>query len=1000
MYNIQNILKIGRVMLTVFFYGIISQIDAQYFQQKVDYEIDVTLNSQSNTLKANMIMSYTNNSTQALNEVYMHLWPNAYASHKTPLGRQVKEHANRKILNKEGQISGVEFSVNGEVISHRYWDKNKEVAIVPLKKPLQPGETLQLSTPFEVRLPAGDISRMGYVTTFTDQGAIMATQWYPKPAVYDAKGWNPMYYLSQGEFYSEFGSFDVKITLPSNYVVGATGELQTETEKEFLKYKISKEKLKNPYEATGTKTIQFKQDNIHDFAWFADTRFIVDADTAKLSNGKEVVCLAMYTPENEQEWDHAARMIKNSVHYYSERIGYYPYAYCTAVDGTISAGGGMEYPMVTIIGESEVERTILHEVGHNWFYGILGSNERAHPWMDEGINSYFENAYYQDSTRNEGQNGGLMAKVMDMISGDKANEMIHLWMSRHQKHQPLQLHSEEYSYVNYGIEVYMHTAAMFRFLESNLGRQAFDTAFKDYYREWAFKHPQPEDIQKSFEKSTGKDLDWFFNGLLKEHAKPDFKVGYKHGKMEISHDFPTNLPAKVSVYKGKDLLGEYWVEPFLGSMKLDIDPQATKILINENSSLWEKNKMNNELEPQKACKTCDPVRVSPLMSFPSLTKNYISISPTYLWNNYNKSMLGISIHNKGILPKRHEFYVLPLISFNPASFAFYGDYKYRIWPDKSKIAYLDFGINYRRFAWDFTEKALPFNRLEARVTGEFKRKNKALPRRSGIDIRYTLIQKDMGNLWSGMGIKDISYSVLMGEYWYENFDRKFPLFVRAGIEAKQEFEPRQGALPISAKIWGEATQSIVYMKRKKLSIRGFAAFYLENRQSYVNNRIQLNGWSGMNDYAMQYMYFGRSDRAGSFTGNQFIEREGNFKIYAPVGQSNLFLGTINLKFDLPIPYFPVGVYGDMGLSVNRHKSILNGVATQGYDYRFYANAGLYIDIMPQILSIYFPIPQATTQNMHFVNNNFKDPYYSYIRFSLNLLKLNPYNFKEFVRMIK
>jgi len=206
-----------------------------------------------------------------------------------------------------------------------------------------------------------------------------------------------MPYLNQGEFYSEFGSFDVSITLPKNYVVGATGDLvDGEEELAFLneldvQTRASTETVSNDFPASSEemKTLRYKQNKVHDFAWFADKRWKVLKDEVTLPNsGKVVTTWSMFTPENDSLWRASPEYLKDAIHYYSLWNGDYPYNQVTAVDGTISAGGGMEYPNVTVIGSNgnalELETVIVHEVGHNWFYGIWDRmNARMLGWMKE-----------------------------------------------------------------------------------------------------------------------------------------------------------------------------------------------------------------------------------------------------------------------------------------------------------------------------------------------------------------------------------------------------------------------------------------------------------------------------------------------------------------------------------------------------------------------------------------------------------------------------------------
>jgi hypothetical protein len=336
-----------------------------------------------------------------------------------------------------------------------------------------------------------------------------------------------MPYLDQGEFYSEFGSFDVSITVPQNYVVAATGDLQNTAEKEWLKTRASFtwEPVKNREKTSGgqykttyqlfpassaqSKTLQYKQNNVHDFAWFADKRFIVNQDTCRLASGKVIDVQTYYTPAYQNNWKNSVQYSKDALRHYSSLVGEYPYNIVQVVQGPESFGGGMEYPTITVISPGgdarSLDNTINHEIGHNWFYGILASNEREHPWMDEGINSYYDEKY---KTAKYGES----AKMEWMAFATKAVTKTD---------QPIELSSEKYTTVNYGLVAYYKTAEWLRYLETELGIEAFNKAMQDYYRRWQFKHPQPEDFKKVIEESSGKNLDSVFSYLHKPGILPN-----------------------------------------------------------------------------------------------------------------------------------------------------------------------------------------------------------------------------------------------------------------------------------------------------------------------------------------------------------------------------------------------------------------------------------------------------------------------------------------------
>ena len=243
-------------------------------------------------------------------------------------------------------------------------------------------------------------------------------------------------------------------------------------------------------------------------------------------------------------WQKAPEYLHDATYYYSLWNGDYPYNQVTAVDGTISAGGGMEYPNVTVIGQmgsdSGLETVIVHEVGHNWFYGILGSNERDNAWMDEGINSFNETRYVLTKY---GENKGLeflvdnpnLSQSLD-IDGFKykwIDELSYLFPARLGVDQPIQCHSDNYTSINYGAIVYKKTAAAFFMLQQHLGTERLDKAMQFYFDTWKFRHPTPADLKACLEESTGENLNWFFSDWIQTTKKNDLKLVQASSKRGI-----------------------------------------------------------------------------------------------------------------------------------------------------------------------------------------------------------------------------------------------------------------------------------------------------------------------------------------------------------------------------------------------------------------------------------------------------------------------------------
>ncbi|MDQ3681574.1 MAG: M1 family metallopeptidase, partial [Bacteroidota bacterium] len=492
----------------------IANCQSQYWQQQVNYIIDVSLNDKEKTLDGFEKLTYFNNSPDTLHYIWFHLWPNAYKNDQTAFSDQLLENGNTKFYfsnkDQKGYINRLDFKVNDVAAKTEDHPQHIDIIKLLLPTPLAPRQQIIITTPFHVKLPF-NFSRGGY-----DKESFQLTQWYPKPAVYNEKGWHPMPYLDQGEFYSEFGNYDVRITVPNDYVVAATGELQNEEEKEWLESKkvnslpvkkpaIKKSQTPVKKKALNTdltpiikiKTLQYLQNNIHDFAIFANKDFIVEKDTCQLPSGKIIEVQTYYTPQYEKNWKQSLQYVKDAVKFYSAEVGEYPYNTISAVQGPQSFGGAMEYPTITVLSPSisgkELDRTITHEVGHNWFYGTLASNEREHPWMDEGINSFYENKY------------------MERKYGSQAKQQEIAFQTQAKKHldQPMETAATTFTKNNYGLVAYHKTAQWLKAIEDKLGSEKFREMMQKYFSTWSFKHPQPKDFKNILESHLQNDASAF-----------------------------------------------------------------------------------------------------------------------------------------------------------------------------------------------------------------------------------------------------------------------------------------------------------------------------------------------------------------------------------------------------------------------------------------------------------------------------------------------------------
>lgn len=487
-----------KILSLAFLYCLFSGIKAQnYWQQRVDYQISVSLIDSTNTLDASLSLNYHNNSPDTLHYIWFHIWPNAYKNDKTAFSDQLLEYGNTSFYfsdeSKRGYINRLNFSENGKNLTTEDHPRHQDIIKVNLASPLYPGKSVIIQTPFRVKLPYA-FSRSGYIGS-----SFQVTQWYPKPAVYDQNGWHPMPYLENGEFYSEFGSYKVSITVPEKYIVAATGNQVSE------------------HTSDGKKTLEFEENDVHDFAWFADSTYLIKKSETTV-DGHPVQLAVYYHKKTEKKWDSAISLIKQTLDTRSKWLGPYPYKTVKVVESLVPEQGGMEYPTITIISTpSNTEELAMltgHEVGHNWLYGILGSNEREYPWMDEGMNSYYDNRFQE--MRNAAQPATGRKNISIIPSSSNLSLLASRTMMSIKKDQPINIPSDDFNLINYEGLLYSKTAVWMKLIEEKLGVSRFDEMMQEYYQTWKFKHPQPASFKAIAQKYLLADTNSIFALLDKK----------------------------------------------------------------------------------------------------------------------------------------------------------------------------------------------------------------------------------------------------------------------------------------------------------------------------------------------------------------------------------------------------------------------------------------------------------------------------------------------------
>lgn len=1003
------------------------KVREDYFQQEVHYSIDVKLDDENHTLTGFERLVYINRSPQTLSQLYFHLWPNAYRNNETALAKQLLENGETAMhfanpQRELGFIDSLQFIVNKDTIRWEYDSTHMDIAVLHLNKLLKPGDTAIITTPFFVKLPSS-FSRLGHV----DQ-SYQITQWYPKPAVFDRDGWHQMPYLDQGEFYSEFGSFDVRITVPSNYVVSATGDLfECQDEEKWLELRAKQTKLlleENRLDKTGRirgeftnefpesssewKTLRYKQNNVHDFAWFADKRFYVLRGEYNLpKSGRNVTMWSFFTQQNSKYWAKSIQYLHDAVKYYSMWNGEYPYNVVSAVDGTISAGGGMEYPTVTVIGnvgsDFGLETVIMHEVGHNWFYGILGSNERDHPWMDEGLNSFNEMRYietkYPELT--------LLASFAPQLSskneffGTKKVKqrsqyyLMYMMNARRNLDQPIEEKSENYTSTNYGGIVYSKTALAFDYLRAYLGDKVFDKCMQTYYERWKFKHPSPEDLKDVFQEVSQKDLSWFFDGVIQGNEVIDYKFKRKmrvdrtstktytwmkyEEHLVVVNEGTVVVPFCINGIKGDTVFNTIWYAGHTGKQPVAFpNGPYDYIKIDARERMPEVDRKNNMLKEKGLFRRIEPVRFQFITSIEDPKKSVLYWTPVAGYNLYDGPMLGLLVYNNLFPTRPLEWQIMPMFGFASKKPIGYGHINQRINTRKSDLFnHLDIGLNVSSFSTDdfisgFFTTTTNFYKVAPEIFFQFKKKKARSVNDHSVLLRsvYTIENSEYACAECLPGItppEKFSDSHLYNElrYTYRNSTTLRPWAGELFLQQHKDF--------LKASI--DIVNKFIYnVKNDFIETRFFAGKFIYNNSLSARYNFRADGLHGRNDYTYDHVFPGRNAVDGIWA-NQFVNNHGGLKIGTANGQSVDWMLGGNVRATLPI--VPFNVFADAVLSGN-----------PGINPVFLFDAGVYLPLLGKTVNVYFPLIWSGIIKSEYSANGWK--YNRAIRFTFDLAGKNPF----------
>ena len=668
----------------------------EYYQQKADYQINVELDEEKNILEGNEIITYTNNSPDVLNYLWVQLDQNVRAKNShgqlTTTSSMNNKMSFRNIKRMHDRIN-FDGGFKLEEVRDTYNNQlayiiNETMMRIELSKPLRQGQSFSFKIKYSYnindRMKIG--GRSGY-EYFENEGNAIYTiaQFFPRMAVYnEVEGWQNKQFLGRGEFTLPFGDYKVNITVPSDHIVAATGELINATsvlsKNQIKRWEKAKKNFIDPViivteeeakenekeKSKSKKTWTFEAKNVRDFGWASSRKFIWDAMAVDIS-GETVMAYSYYPKEGNPLWEqYSTRVVAHSLKVYSKYTIDYTYPQATSVH---AKSIGMEYPMICFnFGRPESDGTyskrtkyrmigvIIHEVGHNFFPMIINSDERQWTWMDEGLNTFLQYITEQEFERNYPSRRGPPNNIVEYMKGDKSGI------------SPIMTNSE--SILQFGNNAYGKPATALNILrETIMGRELFDYSFKTYSERWAFKHPTPADFFRTMEDASAVDLDWFWRGWFYTNDHVDisldnvnwFKINTGNPEIEntISKNQEENKNTYVGISRNKSSIPKTVTE--FDDQSIDFyttyDPFKTDILDKEDYSKYMKNLDADEKEILKSDKNYYELHFSNIgglvmpiileFTFVDRTTEVIRI-PAEIWKKNSKEVKKIFILDKEV----------------------------------------------------------------------------------------------------------------------------------------------------------------------------------------------------------------------------------------------------------------------------------------------------------------------------------------------------------------
>ena len=989
------------------------------WQQQVSYTIDVSLNDGEHTLDGFEKIFYHNNSPDTLSFIWIHLWPNAYKNDQTAFSNQLLDNGRTDFYfsdkGKKGYINRLDFRVAGIVAKMEDHPQYIDIIKIILPTPLLPGAQIEITTPFHVQL-SFPFSGSGY-----QKGSYRIAQWYPQPAVYDQKGWHPIPYLDQGGSYNEYGDFDVRISLPKNYTVAATGSLTS---------------LASTNVPATTQTLRFQQKNVPDFAWFANTNFKTDHDTLQLPSGRVIDLYAAYSPEAAPLWHpYGLNYLKQAIRFRSALIGEYPYEVASIVEITMAASGmtgtfghspgtawpamprdGASYPtlagIITPTTTKSFDLSIQQAIGLNWFHSILGPDERTTPWMAEGFNTYYDRRYnnlYYPSGSPEPKPLYISKNLPPTTPSPKTSPHNQPPKPSSQNHTLA--HSKKSNTSASGNKALKHPS-------TDSSQTVPQTSSTNAQPITSGKQVSTKSARPAVRKAPPPLPDWIKKKLPADPALVLVNTLAKERKDQPISTTSENFTAlNYTLMAHAKAAG--WLQQLQDSLGTAVFDSCMRVYFRqwsfrhpapedlrtvfENTGDRGLSAAFARLDTKGPLPTANhPKKLRPTFLFSGHNTdqiNYINIIPVVGYNTYDHLMPGILLHNFNLPPTAFQFLLAPLYATNSHQFTGAGYLGYT-WYPKGSFQKVVLGLEGAKFSdlsgSDSNGNKLfgGFYKIAPSLRFTFKNKTARSTIQKWLEWKTYLIGEKTFSGYVQKSTDSLAYPAAVGPYHFRYLNQ-----LSFNIEDNRVLYPYRALLQIQQgdrfyRINFTGNYFFNYEQGGGLDLRFFAAKfgYLGGTSSSLDLSIyqpKLTGVSGSEDYTYSNYFVGRNEYTG-FSSQQIMIRDGGLKIRVPnfpflEGRSDNWVSALNLSSTLPsaiVPrWLPLKVFLDIG-------TYAGGWQDNPVTSRFLYTGGLQLSLFHNIVNFYAPLVYSSDFSDQLKTIPNQNTFFKKLSFSIDLQNIH------------